>query len=130
MVEHVATLRVRYAETDQMGVVYHANYLHYFEVGRTELLRASGIAYTELEKKGVYLVVTEAACRFRAAAHYDEVLTVRARVARLGKATVRFDYVVGGPGGGLLAEGHTVLASVNARKEPVRLPEEVAARLR
>ena len=76
MKEHSVAVRVRYGETDQMGVVYHPNYFLYFETGRTELMRASGVAYSELEKAGVFLVVTQAACRYRAAARYDQELTI------------------------------------------------------
>lgn len=126
---HTHTLRVRYGETDQMGVVYHANYLLYFETGRTELMRAAGLAYRELEERGVFLVVTETACRHRAAARYDEELRVVTTVDRVGKATVRFRYEVFGPSGTLLADGHTELASVDRAKNPVRLPGEVALRL-
>jgi acyl-CoA thioester hydrolase len=129
MREHAVEVRVRYGETDAMGVVYHPNYLLYFETGRTELLRASGVAYADLEKRGVFLVVTGAALRFRSAARYDELLTVRSRVVRVGKATVGFEYEVRGPDGRLCAEGSTELASVDGSKSPVRLPEDVTARL-
>ena len=125
MVEHTLSLRVRYGETDQMGVVYHANYLLYFETGRTELLRAAGFAYADLEKRGVFLVVTETGCRHRAAASYDDLLKVRTRVTALGKATIRFEYSVQGQDGKLLAEGHTELAAVDRTKRPMRLPAEV-----
>ena len=124
--EHTVTVRVRYGETDQMGVVYHPNYLLYFETGRTELMRSAGVTYSEMEKEGVFLVVTEAACRYRAAARYDQELRVVTRVDEVGKARIRFSYRVLGPGGALLAEGHTELASVNQAKSPVRLPREVA----
>ncbi len=124
--EHSVTVRVRYGETDQMGVVYHPNYLLYFETGRTELMRASGVAYSELEKSGVFLVVTQASCRYRAAARYDQELTVLTRVDEVRKATVTFSYRVLGPGGGLLAEGSTELAAVDREKNPVRLPKEVS----
>jgi acyl-CoA thioester hydrolase len=123
--EHTVTVRVRYGETDQMGVVYHPNYLLYFETGRTELLRSAGVAYSELEKSGVFLVVTEASCTYRSAARYDEELKVVTRVDHVGKATVGFSYRVLGPSGALLAEGRTVLASVDASKNPVRLPKRV-----
>jgi acyl-CoA thioester hydrolase len=126
MKEYTTTVRVRYGETDQMGVVYHPNYFLYFETGRTELMRASGVAYSELEKSGVYLVVTQASCRYRAAARYDQELAIVTRVDQVGKATVQFSYRVLGPGGALLAEGATELASVDASKNPVRLPKEVA----
>jgi acyl-CoA thioester hydrolase len=124
--EHRVTVRVRYGETDQMGVVYHPNYLLYFETGRTELMRAAGVVYSEMEKSGVFLVVTQASCRYRAAARYDQELTVLTRVDEVRKATVTFSYRVLGPGGGLLAEGSTELASVDRDKNPVRLPKEVS----
>ena len=126
MPEHTVRIRVRYGETDQMGVVYHPNYLLYFETGRTELMREAGLAYSELEKTGVFLVVTEASCTYRSAARYDEELQVLTRVDHVGKVTVGFSYRVLGPSGTLLAEGRTVLASVDAAKSPVRLPKKVA----
>ena len=129
MTEHAVRVRVRYGETDQMGVVYHPNYFLYFETGRTELLREAGLAYSELEKSGIFLVVTEASCTYRSAARYDEELQVRTRVDHVGKATVGFSYRVLGPSGALLAEGRTVLASVDAGKRPVRLPRAVAEAL-
>ncbi len=126
MLEHTVRVRVRYGETDQMGVVYHPNYLLYCEAGRTELLRKAGIAYSELERTGVYLVVTEASLTYRSAARYDEELEVRTRVDHVGKATVGFSYRILGPSGTLLVEGRTVLASVDAAKSPVRLPRQIA----
>src|SRR5436190_12114631 len=92
MKEHTVTVRVRYGETDQMGVVYHPNYFLYFETGRTELMRASGVAYCELEKSGIFLVVTQASCRYRAAARYDQELRIVTRVDEVRKATVTFSY--------------------------------------
>jgi acyl-CoA thioester hydrolase len=130
MPEHTVTVRVRYGETDQGGVVYHPNYFLYFEAGRTELLRAAGVVYSELEKSGVFLVVTEASCTYRSAARYDEELRVVTKVDHVGKATVGFSYRVLGPTGALLAEGRTVLASVDSAKNPVRLPKTVADLLR
>jgi acyl-CoA thioester hydrolase len=129
MKEHTVTLRVRYGETDQMGVVYHGHYFSYFEVGRTELLRAAGVINRDLELDGLFLVVTEASCRYRSNARYDEELRVVARVAGLGKATVRFDYAILGPDGRLVAEGHTELASLDRSRRPVRMPESVVSRL-
>jgi len=129
VLEHTVRVRVRYGETDQMGVVYHPNYLLYFETGRTELLRAAGVAYSELEKSGVFLVVTEASLTYRAAARYDEELQVLTRVDHVGKATIGFSYRVLGPGGTLLVDGRTVLASVDASKSPVRLPPAVSGLL-
>jgi acyl-CoA thioester hydrolase len=116
---------VRYGETDQMGVVYHPNYFLYFEAGRTELLRAAGVAYSELERSGVFLVVTEASCTYRSAARYDEELEVKTAIDHVGKATIGFAYRVLGQTGTLLAEGRTVLASVDSSKFPVRLPPRI-----
>ena len=124
--EHTVTVRVRYGETDQMGVVYHPNYLLYFETGRTELMRASGVTYSEMEKSGVFLVVTEASCKYRAAARYDQELRVVTKIDEVGKARIRFSYHVLGPDGTLMAEGHTELASVDKAKSPVRMPAEVS----
>ena len=124
--EHTVSVRVRYGETDQMGVVYHPNYLLYFETGRTELMRSAGVTYSEMEKEGVFLVVTEAACRYRAAARYDQELRVVTRVDEVGKARIRFSYRVLGPDGTLLAEGHTELASVDQAKNPVRMPPRIS----
>ena len=129
MREHSLKIRVRYGETDQMGVVYHANYFLYFEEARTDLLRAAGFAYADLEKRGVFLVVTEASCRYRAGSAYDEILEIRVRVEDVGKATLRFRYDVRGPDGRARADGYTDLAAVDARKRPMRLPPEIVARL-
>ena len=87
-------IRVRYAETDQMGVVYHANVLVYFEVARTEFLRAVGPPYRELERQGVLLGVVEASLRYGEPIRYDAPLLARARLTALGKASLRFDYTL------------------------------------
>ena len=125
MREHTVRVRVRYGETDQGGVVYHPNYFLYFEAGRTELLRAAGVVYRELEQSGVFLVVTEASCTYRSAARYDDELHVTTTIDHVGKATIGFRYRVLGPQGTLLVEGNTVLASVDSSKSPVRLPKKI-----
>jgi len=131
--ESESRLRVRYAETDQMGVVYHANYLVYMEEGRTRWMEARGCSYAELERQGWALVVRKAELRFRAPARYDEELLVRTAVERVGGASVRFVYeIVRRADSVLLAEGMTELACVDRRdggSRPAMLPEEVAARL-
>ena len=129
MNEHVTKTRVRFGETDKMGIVYHANYIIYFELGRTELMRAAGLPYSELERLGCKLVVTEARCRYRANAAYDEELTIRTRVSDMRHASVRFDYIVEAAGR-LLAEGHTDLASVDPAGKPTRLPKELGRLVR
>jgi len=100
-------LRVRYAETDQMGVVHHAVYPVWFEAARTELSRAVGLPYSQWEAAGAFLMVTDLTCRYRRPAHYDEEVTVWVRVAGVASRGVTFEYRVEGPTGQLLAEGAT-----------------------
>ncbi len=116
------TIRVRYAETDRMGLVHHANYLVYFEQGRTELLRAQGISYRDLEDQGFLLVLTRVQVRYRSPAHYDDVLTLRTSVVRttLAKIEHRYELLRGGV---LLAEGETTLGCVDRTGKVQALPE-------
>ena len=123
---HWTHTRVRYGETDQMGVVYHANYLVYFELGRTELMRGLGLSYSDCERGGVKLPVVEAHVRFIDGARYDEELLVGTRITSVSAVRVRFDYVVkSGQDNRLLAAGHTVLASLGENGRPRRFPAEV-----
>lgn len=130
MREHAFVTRVRYGETDRMGVVYHAHYLVYFEIGRTELLRAAGLAYRDLERRGLCLAVVESRCRHRSPAHYDDQLRIETRVAHVGRASVRFEYAIRAEDGRLVADGHTVLLALDDRWRPTRLPEDVVSLLR
>ena len=123
---HETTLRVRYEETDRMGVVYHGKFFEYFEVGRTEWLRARGVAYRDLEAGGFGLMVADAAARYRAPARYDDLITVRTRLVAAGRATLEFAYEVL-RGADLLAEGSTRLVAVGPDGRPRRLLPEVAA---
>jgi acyl-CoA thioester hydrolase len=106
---HDTTVRVRYAETDQMGVVYHANYLIWFEVGRVELMRALGAEYKKMETvDDCHIVVAEVQCRYHHPARYDELLRVRTRIAQSRNRTVKFAYeVFRDADGTLLATGST-----------------------
>ena len=124
--EHTVTARVRYGETDQMGVVYHANYLSFFEVARTELIRLRGVAYSALEAGGLRLMVTEAGMQYHSPGRYDDVLAITTRLAESGPARVRFDYEVRREGEEeVLVTGHTVLASIAEDGRPCRLPPEL-----
>jgi acyl-CoA thioester hydrolase len=119
---------VRYGETDQMGLVYHANYFVYFELGRTELIRSRGVSYADLEAQGTRLPVLEAHARFHAAARYDDELLVETRLTDASAVRLRFEYAVRrAADGALLATGHTVLASVGPDGRPRRLPPAVRA---
>jgi len=106
---HETPVRVRYAETDRMGVVYHANYLIWFEVGRTEFCRARGFSYREMEENdNAFLVVAESYCRYKAPAHYDDELLVRTHITELRRRSVRFGYEVARlTDGQIIAEGET-----------------------
>ena len=112
-----------------MGVVYHSNYLLYFEMGRTELMRAAGLPYSELEQRGFFLAVTRAHLNYRASARYDVEIAIRTRVTEVGKASVRFDYEVRGPGDEVLCDGYTELACVDRAQKVMRLPTDVVERL-
>ena len=116
-------IRVRYAETDKMGVVYHANYFMWFEVGRCELLRAIGRSYREMEAEGVGLPVIEAHCEYKAAARYDDELEVRTWGKLLSPARVEFSYEIRRPADQTVnAVGRTVHAAVDTSGRPCRLP--------
>lgn len=98
--------RVRYKETDQMGIAHHANYLVWFEIGRTDFCRATGISYAEIERRGYILVVTEISCRFRTPFRYDEEVLIRTSVAGIASRSMRFAYeLFSADGGELRASG-------------------------
>ena len=112
-----------------MGVVYHANYFIWFEVGRTDWLRQAGWSYRELEAAGVSLPVIEAHCEYRQPARYDDDLDIRTRATCLSPARVRFDYEIALPSHTLAVAGHTVHCAVDPSGRPCRLPERVRAML-
>jgi acyl-CoA thioester hydrolase len=119
-------IRVRYAETDKMGVVYYANYFVWFEVGRTDLLRASGWNYREMEVDGFALPVIEAHCTYRESAKYDDEIEVRTSGAMLSPVRVQFTYeVVRMADAATLATGTTVHATLDRNGRPCRLPPRV-----
>src|SRR3979409_808181 len=122
MLSHDIEVRVRYAETDRMGLLHHANYLVYFEQGRTELLRQQGYTYKDLEDQGFLLVLTKVEVRYKKPAHYDDLLTLRTIVER--KTSVRIDhrYEVYRDKD-LVAEGGSTLACVDRTGRPQALPE-------
>jgi len=124
-----AGVRVIYGDTDQMGVVYYANYLRYFEAGRNEFIRAKGVTYRAFEEEhGLSLPVVEAAVQYRQPARYDDLLAVEVRLAEVRRASARFAYRVL-RGLDLVATGHTVHACVDRGGRPRRIPENLLARL-
>lgn len=116
------TIRVRYAETDRMGLLHHANYLVYFEQGRTELLRSRGLAYKDLEDQGYLLVLTHAEVRYRNPARYDDMLTLRTTVERVTSVRIDHRYELRREGV-VLAEGKTTLACVDREGRVQPLPD-------
>ena len=118
-------LRVRYSETDQMGIVYHAHYLVWFEIGRTEWCRAAGLPYAGMEKAGLFIPVTRAECAFRRRSSYDDPIRVRTRMAEIGGRGCTFRYEVCNPSGELLADGATSHVFTDAHGKPRRAPEDV-----
>lgn len=126
MPSSVSTLRVRYAETDKMGVVYYANYLVWFEVGRADLLRSLGWSYREMEIAGISLPVIEAHCHYLRPARYDDEIEVRTEGRMLSPVRMEFEYrVVRSQDGAIAAEGKTVHAALDASGKPCRLPARV-----
>ena len=112
------TIRVRYAETDRMGLLHHANYLVYFEQGRTELLRSRGLAYKDLEDQGYLLVLTHAEVRYRNPARYDDMLTLRTTVERVTSVRIDHRYELRREGV-VLAEGKTACVDREGRVQPL-----------
>jgi len=121
-----ARVRVIYGDTDQMGVVYHANYLRYFELARCEYIRARGRPYKDIEKDGARLPVVEAHAHFHQPARYDDLLVVRTVVQELRRVSMTFGYEVRREGDPtLLCAGRTLHACVNAEGRPIRFPPEL-----
>jgi len=129
------SVRVRYAETDQMGVVYYANYLVWFEIGRVELLRSLGLAYSNMEKDhGLVLPVIESNCRYRAPAKYDDEILIETQPSLVRGSVIKFSYRIlrKNPGADpqLLAEGETVHVVCDEHFKRTHLPEQYATALR
>ena len=126
LVTPASRVRVRYADTDQMGVTYYANYLIWFEVGRTDWLRHHGWSYREMERDGIRLPVIEAFCRYLAPALYDDELEVHTRATLVTPARVRFDYEIRvSASGTTAATGYTTHAALGTSGKPCRLPDRV-----
>lgn len=129
MIVSKAELRVRYAETDMMGIAYHGNYLPWFEIGRTALLRDQGLPYAELEKLGYRLPVLEVNAKFHRPALYDDLLTVETTMKEKPILRIRLHYRIM-RGDELLATGSTEHAFLNHQNQPVRPPPVFVARMR
>jgi acyl-CoA thioester hydrolase len=129
--EGVVRLRVRYAETDQMGFVYHANYLVWCEIGRTELMRELGYAYADIERAGIRLAVADLAIRYAQAARYDDAIRIITRVEAAQSRTITFAYEVARePDNTVLATATTRLIAIDERGTVRRLPAELVEKFR
>lgn len=126
--QHEIQVRVRYDDADPMGLLHHARFFVYFEMGRTEMLRASGGCYRQMEDEGILIVVAKAECRYRKPARYDDVLTIRTTVDRVTAAKIEHRYEVFRDGE-RLADGRTTLAVVDRDGRLCRVPEWMHASL-
>ena len=123
---HTVELRVRYAETDQMGVVYHSNYLIWCEVGRTDYIRAAGMSYREMEEAGVGLAVSDATIRFHGPARYDDLIAVETRLTEVRSRTVTFEYLIRNvDSGARLVSATTRLVSLDRAGRTIAMPPAV-----
>jgi acyl-CoA thioester hydrolase len=121
--------RVIYGDLDAMQVAYYANYLRWFEIGRTELIRHLGMPYAEIEARGYLLPVSEAYCKYAKSARYDEILLIATGLGFLRRASLRFDYRITDQENELIAQGYTVHACLDSGGRLVRLPEAVVSLL-
>jgi acyl-CoA thioester hydrolase len=130
-VQGAVSIRVIYADTDAMGVVYHMNYIRWFEIGRTELMRDMGVVYAELEKQDYRLPVTELHCHYNLPARYDQIVRVETRVTYMRRASIKFEYEIWDEAREkLLVDGYSVHAFINGQGKIVRPPEDVAAKIK
>jgi len=128
---HDTKIRVRYAETDQMGVVHHSNYLVWFELGRSDFCRARGFSYKDMEEKDdALMVVAEAYCRYKSPAYYEDIVTIRTKIAEIRSRSVQFVYEVFRESDNLLlAEGETLHLVTDKNKKVRSLPAQYKAML-
>jgi len=125
---HSTPLHVRYHETDQMGVVHHSNYVNYFELGRTEFMRAHGLDYAEMERRGVLLAVADVGLTYLKPARFGDLLVIESRLCSVERVRVLFEYEVK-RADEVLCRGHTLLACVGRDLKPRRIPEEDRERM-
>ena len=124
------SFRVRYGETDQMGVVYHGNYAQYLEIGRVEWLREMGISYKTMEKNGIMLPVISLSLDFKKSAVYDDLITVETKLVKTPLVKIEFDYIIYNEKKEILVEANTVLAFLDTiTKRPIKCPDYILEKL-
>ncbi len=120
---HTAQVRVNYFDTDQMGVVWHGNYIKYFEMAREELFRTLGLPYSEVEKAGIMMPIVDVSVEYKYPAHYDEILSIETRVPEPPRSRIRVEYVITNAQGETVVTGSTTLAFIDAAtRRPCRPP--------
>jgi acyl-CoA thioester hydrolase len=125
-VNNLTKIRVIYADTDAMGIVYHTNYIKWFEVGRNELMRQLGIAYNEMEQLGFNLSLTKVSCHYLLPARYDHVLTIETKIEYIKRASMKFNsYIWDEERKNLLVEGYTIHACTNSEGKIRRIPSQI-----
>lgn len=123
-------VKVRYGETDQMGVVYHGNYAQYFEIARLEWLEALGFSYKKMEEEGIMLPVVALSTQFKNPANFDDILTIKTRLVRSPSVKIEFEYELYNDKGKLLTTGDTVLVFVSAKtRRPIKCPDDMLKRI-
>jgi len=123
-------IRIRYGETDQMGVVYHGNYSNFLEIGRTEWLRALGVSYRQMELDGIMLPVISLSLKYKKSACYDDIICVKTILKKVPTATIEFDYEITNEQGEILTLGNTILAFINMKtNRPTRCPKFILDKL-
>lgn len=125
MLSSIIKERIRYAETDKMGVVYHSNYYLYMEIGRSDYIRKRGLNYSDIEAKGYYMFVTETNCKYFKPAKYEEIITVETILEKIKGAFLQFKYIISSTNGDVLAEGKTSHAFTNLTGKPKKIPEDI-----
>ncbi len=126
MIESKTQIRVRYADTDKMGVVYHSNYAIYFEVGRTEMFREIGLPYDEMEANNIMLPLVDLHINYKRPAHYDDLVTVTTTLKEMPNVKIRFDYEIHNEKGELLVDGYATLVFIDSlRNRPTRIPDGI-----
>ncbi|WP_452229574.1 acyl-CoA thioesterase [Lacinutrix sp. MEBiC02404] len=130
MNENEIFIRIRYGETDQMGVVHHGNYALYLEMGRTEWLRTFGISYSQMEREGVMLPVISMSLNYKKSAYYDDVVKVKTQLKKIPSVKIEFEYEITNEAGEILVQANTVLAFINMKtKRPMKCPDYILDKL-
>jgi len=130
MKENEIFIRIRYGETDQMGVVHHGNYALYLEMGRTEWLRTLGVSYSQMEREGVMLPVISMALNYKKSAYYDDVVKVKTQLKKTPSVKIEFEYEITNEAGEILVQANTVLAFINMKtRRPMKCPDYILDKL-